>query len=500
MTSVSRTTKLGLETLAGAALLGIAGDVLLRALPWGLNAFVCTAALVAVGWSLVQRNRLAVGPDALWLAAAALLIGSNFVARASTMLHLLDVTGLVIVLAVAGLSLQGVTLRGRHAWQYVRAGVESAVSSWIGVFQLVGFDIAWNELPRGGRMQHARAAALGGAIAFPLLVVFGGLFASADAMFHHAVAGLLNVDFGALVSHTFTFGLLAAVTAGYFRGALLRAPRGPLAETQGVSLRAVPVVTALVLVDLLFLGFVVIQIRYLFGGGGGGGGAQVAGLTYAEYARRGFFELVTVSALVLPVLLGGDWLLRNEPHAHQRMFRIGAAVLLGLLAIVMASALRRMRLYVAEYGLSEIRLYSTAFMLYLAAAFAWFAWTALRGERRRFAFGALVQGFATLGVLHLVNPDALIARTNLARPVSQRPFDGWYAASLSADAVPVLLEALPRLDPAARCSVAAGLLAQHRDLEHDDWRNWNLSRARARRLLRDQWDRLQADACAAPTS
>ena len=496
MSTVSRTTKLGLEALAGAALLGVAGDVLLRALPWGLNAFVCTAALVALGWCLVRRNRVAVGPDALWLAVAALLIGSNFVARASTMLHLLDAIGLTIVLAVACLSLQGVALRGRHAWQYVRAGLESVVSAGIGVFQLVGCDITWSELPRGGRLEHARAAALGGAIAFPLLVVFGGLFASADAMFHHAVAGLLNVDFGALVSHTFTFGLLAAVTAGYFRGALLRAPRGPLREIGGVSLRAVPVVTALILVDLLFVGFVVIQIRYLFGSGG----AQVVGLTYAEYARRGFFELVTVSALVLPVLLAGDWLLRNEPHGHQRVFRLVAAVLLGLLAIVMASALRRMRLYVAEYGLSEIRLYSTAFMLYLAAAFAWFACTALRGARRRFAFGALVQGFATLGVLHLVNPDALIVRTNLARPVSQRPFDGWYAASLSADAVPVLLEALPRIDPPARCSVGAGLLAQRHDLEQDDWRNWNLSRARARRLLQDHWQRLQADACEAPKS
>jgi hypothetical protein len=486
MTAVSRTTKLGLEALGGAAVLGLTGDVLLRALPWGLNAFLCTATLIAVGACLVHRNHVAVGPDALWLAAAALLIGSNFVARASIMLHLFDLVGLAIVLAVACLSLRGVALRGRHAWQYLRAGVEGLTSAGVGVFQLVGYDVTWSELPRGGRLEHARAAAL---------VVFGSLFASADAVFHDAVANLLNVDFGALVSHTLTFGLLAAVAAGYFRGALLRpVPHGPVQQTNGLALRAVPVVTALVLVDVLFLGFVVIQIRYLFGG------AEIVGLSYAEYARRGFFELVTVTALVLPVLLAGDWLLRNEPHGHQRVFRIVAGALLGLLAIIMASALRRMRLYVAEYGLSEIRLYSTAFMIYLAVAFAWFAWTALRGERRRFAFGALVQGLATLGVLHLVNPDALIVRTNLARPVSERPFDGWYAASLSADAVPVLLEALPRLDPEARCAVSAGLLAQGRDLEHDDWRNWNLSRARARRLLHDQLERLKAEACQPPKS
>src|SRR5207302_4387288 len=111
----------------------------------------------------------------------------------------------------------------------------------------------------------------------------------------------------------------------------------------------------------------------------------------------------------------------------------------------MASALERMRLYVDAYGLSQIRLYSTAFMLYLAGVCAWFGWTTLRGLPRRFAFGALVQAFAMLGGLHLVNPDALIVRTNLARPPAERPFDGWYAASLSADAVPLLLDALPRV-------------------------------------------------------
>src|SRR5207248_1869926 len=76
------------------------------------------------------------------------------------------------------------------------------------------------------------------------------------------------------------------------------------------------------------------------------------GVTYAEYARRGFFELVTASALVLPLLTGADWLLRNEPAAHQRTFRQLAIVLLLLLAAVMASALERMRLYVSAYGLS----------------------------------------------------------------------------------------------------------------------------------------------------
>jgi hypothetical protein len=495
MSAISDRTRLGLEILGAGVVLGITGDGLLRATPWGLNALLCTTGLVTAAVWLVRRHRVAVSADAPWLGAAALLVASTFVARDSRTLHAFDTIGLTIVLAVSFMSIQGVGLRGRQAWHYVRAGFDAAVSAWIGVFPLVGRDVTWSELPRGGRLGQARAAALGAALAFPLLVVFGGLFSSADAVFHDVAADLFAIDFDSVLGHLALFGIFTALTAGYLRGALLRAaPSRSVAEGDSrLSLGIIPVATALGLVDLLFLMFVVIQLRYLFGGAELI--ATATGLTYAEYARRGFFELVTASALVLPLLAGADWLLQNESREHQRTFRQLAIVLLLLLAVVMASALARMRLYVGAFGLSEIRVYSTAFMLYLAGVFAWFAWTTLRGERRRFAFGALVQGFVVLGGLHLVNPDALIIRTNLARPPAERPFDGWYAASLSADAVPLLLEALPRLDGRQQCTVAAGLREQLGRLERDDWRNWNFARARARRLLRDQSARLQVDVC-----
>jgi hypothetical protein len=498
MSAVSERTRLGLHILGVAAVLGALGDALLRVLPWGLNAMVCSAGLVAAAGWLVRRHQVPVSRDAPWLGAAALLVASNFVARDAAILRLFDAIGIAILLAVAGLSLQGVALRGRQAWRYVHAGIASAVSAWVGVFPLVGQDVTWSELPTEGRMRQVRGAALGATLAFPVLVVFGGLFTSADSVFRAVVANAFAIDFGALLSHVILFAVCGALVAGYFRGALIR-PVVPAQEGEsGLSLGIIPVGTALGLVDLLFLVFVVVQLRYLFGGATLVLAAD--GLTYAEYARHGFFELVTASALVLPLLAGADWLLRGEPVEHQRIFRQLATVLLLLLAVVMASALERMRLYVGAFGLSQVRLYSTAFMLYLAAVSAWFGWTTLRGQRGRFAFGALVQGFAVLGALHLVNPDALIVRTNLARPGSERPFDGWYAASLSADAVPPLLAALPRLDGPSRCAVATGLITQRGRLERDDWRNWNFARARARRLLIDQEGRLRALACPAPRS
>ena len=494
MSAVSGRTRLGLEILGAGAALGVPGDTLLRAVPWGLNALICTAGLVGAAAALVRRHRVAVSADAPWLAAAALLIGSNFVARDSGTLQAFDAIGLVIVFAVAFLSIQGVSLRGREVWHYLRAGFDAALSAWFGVFPLVGRDVTWSELP-AGRLRQVRAFALGATLAFPLLVVFGALFSSADVVFHDVVADLFKIDFGSIMGHIALFGIFAGLSAGYLRGAMLRPTpsHSPPDRDAKLALGIIPVATALGLVDLLFLVFVVIQLRYLFGGADLV--ATATGLTYAEYARRGFFELVTASGLVLPVLAGADWLVRNDSREHRRTFRQLAIVLLLLLAVVMASALERMRLYVGAFGLSEIRVYATAFMLYLAGVFAWFAWTTLRGQRRRFAFGALIQGFVVLGGLHLLNPDAFIVRTNLARPPAERPFDGWYAASLSADAVPPLLDVLPRLDERAQCSVAAGLLEQRTRLERNDWRNWNFARSRALRLLKDQSAGLHAVRC-----
>ena len=120
-----------------------------------------------------------------------------------------------------------------------------------------------------------------------------------------------------------------------------------------------------------------------------------------------------------------------------------AGALLVLLCVVMVSALQRMRLYQREYGLTELRVYMTGTMIWLAVVFVWAAATVLRGRRQLFAVGALVSGFAAIFAVHVINPDALIARTNLDRPKLDLP----YLTNLSDDATPELVEALPTLDP-----------------------------------------------------
>src|ERR687885_652496 len=181
---------------------------------------------------------------------------------------------------------------------------------------------------------------------------------------------------------------------------------------------------------------------------------------------------VVPNPLAPPLLLLADWALERKRRRDHIVFAGLAATLVLLLLAVVASALERLWIYQQEYGLTELRVYATALVLWLGIVLLWFCGTVLRRRRRSFAVGALVAGFAAVVAMNVLNPDALIARTNVARPHA----DVGYLARLSADATPTLLRALPSLPRPEQRRLAAALLAR---APRHDWRSWNLDRSRA---------------------
>jgi len=485
-------TRLGLSILAQGLALGLLSDLLLRALPWGVSVTICGVALVAAGFWTVRRFHVPVSADAGWLALSAVLCAVAYVRRDSPTLRMLDIGAFAVAIALTALATQGASVRLRGVSAYVISVCVACANSWFGGARLVLADIPWRDLHVGGRWRVFGAVGIGLLVSVPLLVVFGGLFVSADATFA-ALVSSLHVDLGTLASHVFLIGVFGAIAAGTLRGACLGsahvAAAGERLEQPGIRLSTTA--TVLTVLDALFLLFVAIQARWLFGGS-----AVIqatSGLTVSEYARRGFFELVTAAALVLPVLLVAEWATRRDGGTQETAFRALATLLVLLVGVMLVSALQRMLLYVQYFGLTEQRLYTTAFMVWLGGVFAWLGWTVLRGARARFAFGALVQGTAVLAGLHLVNPDGLITRVDARRGATSAPFDAAYTAGrLSADAVPALLDVLPRLAPAERAEVASDLLRRWRAEPRGDWRSWNWAAARAHTLVATRAAELEA--------
>jgi hypothetical protein len=472
----------------GAGLgLGVLADLLLRATPWGANLAVWMAALIGTGAWLTRRFRTPIAAETPWLALIALLLAADSARRDAPDLLALTLLGLVASLATTAWAARGGAPRREGVAPWLRAWIAAARDSAMGVLPLTLSDIRWSDPDASRPLRLAPAIGAGVLLAIPLLIAFGALFASADAVFETLLDRTLRPE--TLMPHVVVLLAGTAVSAGYLRHALLGRSDDHRREPASLATAYVPVITALTLVTALFLLFVVVQLRYLFGGASL---VQVtAGLTYADYARRGFFELVSASALVLPVLVAAEWAVRGATASRRAWFRRLAAVLLVLVAVIVASALARMRLYVGAFGLTTTRIYATAGEVCLLGIFGWFAWTSLRGDHGRFAWGAFLTGLAVLGGLHALNPDAFVARWNLARPASERPFDAEYAAKLGADAAPALAAAVPRLAPADRCVIVARLRSW--DEAGHDWRTWNLARARARRLAREHaaaWDAL----------
>ena len=250
------------------------------------------------------------------------------------------------------------------------------------------------------------------------------------------------------------------------------------------TLGTVETVIILGLIDLLFLGFVIIQVQYLFGGMDFI--QQAPDFKLADYARRGFGELVAVSALVLPMLLASHWLLRREAGKTERIFKVLAGVQIGLLFVIMASAVQRLVLLTGElgYGLTTVRFYPMVFMIWLAVVFGWFTLTVFRGARNHFAWGALWSAIVILGVTNLINPDAFIAQTNVRLMHQGRAFDAGYNSHLSDDAVPILFDALPSMNPDDQCWVAYRLYRRREEAKQElDLRSWNVSRSSARSMM-----------------
>jgi len=483
---VGERTRLGLAVLGVALVLGGLGDLLLRATPWGINFLIWVTALVGLAVSLAKWGRVGTGGEGKWLVFVAVVFAAGVVLRDSPVLVFLDGFGVLISLSLVVWRGRSGSLSRSGIWDYILGGVFTGALTSAGPVPVSVADIEWREVVRGRWKGQALAVSRGVLLAAPLLLLFGALLVAADAIFERLVIDVFGFDLADVVSHLFLNFTFAWITSGLlWAGLMARVPEYfAIPRPRVVSLGIVEVGIVLGLLDLMFLTFVVIQVRYLFGGAGRVEAKAV--LTYAEYARHGFFELVTVTALALPLLLIAHWLLRAENQVHQRLFKALAGIMIGLLFVIVASALQRMYLYQQEFGLTELRLYTTVFMLWISTVLIWFVITVLRDRRERFAFGALIAGFAAIVAINAMNPDALIASTNIDRMEEGKRFDAYYLTTLSADAVPVLVEALPETGDKILWQdyTVKEELVYRWDTRSPDWCTWNLGRSRARQSIK----------------
>lgn len=483
-----------LSTILTASLAaGIAGDQLLRATPWGVNFSLWTAAVVGILVFVAQRlgDPLPKGSHAV--AAGTLLTGA--------MLAIRDAADLSFWNAAATLAGVGLMAARTRTGTLLRSGIGESIGNLLlqGVYcsfgpLVLGFSVLQARRRGAAAVVPARWLGIlrGTAVAVPALLLFGGLLTAADAGFEYFVEEVLHIDLATVLSHLLLTAVLAWLAAGFLhlRFNARETVFTTLPPVKGPNAGPTEMKILLGSLDVLFAAFVAFQVPYFFGGQ-----SAVLGnpdLTYAEYARRGFFELITVAAVALPLLLGAEWTLRKDDPRALRLFRILAGVMLCLLLVMLVSAAHRLHLYTSVYGLTPARVHAAAVLVWLAFTLPWFGATVLRGRRERFFFGSAAAACGFLLLLNAFDPDALVARVNVTRFASAGTFDAQQAARLGAEAVPVLLESLHVLPPADRDIVARALLSRYgTEAGLRGWRSWNLALGRAERMVGERKEELR---------
>ena len=301
------------------------------------------------------------------------------------------------------------------------------------------------------------------------VVVFGLLFASADALFAEWVGAVVpDLDLGTFVLR----GFLAAFVGGVVLGATYLAINPPALETEALPSRPVAQryewLVPVLLVDAVFVVFLLAQATVIFGGHDYL--ERTTGLTYAEYVHQGFGQLTVATALTLLVVWAAARKAPRATSADLLWMRGSLGLLCAMTLVVVASALYRMHVYQEAYGFTQLRLLVDVFEGWLGLLVVG---VMVAGVTLRAAWlprAALLSGAGALLGLALINPDAWVAERNLDRYEATGKIDWAYLQSLSADMVPAL-EGRPE-------DVVACALMGQTEID-DDWLEWNLGRHRA---------------------
>ena len=479
--------------IAAAALLGITADAFMRGLQPGLGLALWIALLGVNAVILIWRAGRSVSRETtLWLCAASVFALATAWRNAEE-LQAFDILATVACLAMAAIATRdsGAALFARRLRDTFFTAFEVARGVAIGMLPL-----AFREAVPDDSAHHALGRARSFirpiVLAAVAVLIFGSLLRGADPIFA-SVFAFPAIDLDAVASHVVISGFFAWIVAGWARAALAHDPvlhRAPAGLPIRLDIR--DVTAALGTLIALFAAFIITQLGWFFGGE-----AFLrarTGLTAAAYARQGFFQMVWIVVLVVPILVATRVALGTS-RALARRHTMLAVPLVGLLGAIIASAMLRLKMYVHFYGLTTDRLYPMVFMLWLAVVLAWLSVTVLRDWGRPFVAGAVLSGLAALLTLNAIDPDAIVARVNLDRAQSlpsdaAQSLDLAHLATLRGGGVELATRAI--LQRAAvpapnketldeRCDAALSLLkrwgvgstARARSQDGGAWRYWN---------------------------
>ena len=422
------------------------------------------------------------GPNTVWITSAiAVVIAFGASITADPFIHALIVLSVILFLALSMLLSSNPAVRRITAAFVVPAPVVAFATAIVEAIKR-GVD-ALNLV----RSERARSILRGVLITAPIVVIFALLLAVADPTFaewRNSIRDLLTS--WAFVPRTFFFAGMLALTLGAYGFAQRESAQAAFTVQPIESRKWLGATERLILlgsIAALFWLFLAVQLSYFFGNLPHIAGS---GVTFSDYARRGFAELTVVASASVVLVLLSERFGRSE--GREGMLRLATIALIVGVLFLLASAFNRVLLYEDAYGYTTARLYAQCYMIVVAVALIALGWE-IRGTlepSRLFRIAGLV-ATAMLIVLIYWNHEAWIASRNIDRLATTGKLDVTYLTrDLSPNAVPTLISRLASLPEPSRGELQRALTARYTGrgkIFDRRWYEWNLRMDQAREAL-----------------
>jgi hypothetical protein len=474
-----------------SAALGWLFDVLLFGKMFGIG-FPLYVSLIIIGLiSLATYFRKTFDKQVTWLFISLLAFSLMIAVRTSFFLTFLNLLAcLLILLIITATSFKQNLIHFRLA-DYAKLTL--LPFRWVDPFFRTFAELATIRSSDKHR-ETAQRILKGLMLTVPVIAVFILLLSSADLVFQRYLSNFITLQpetLARLMNSTVVAVLFMGAYAYIFYSSQNEAARKS-EHSRGFSLGSIESSMLLGSLSLLFAIFILVQFAYLFGGVET---VLAQGFTYADYARRGFFELVETSALALFLLIAVEAFVIKLDKSHLKSFRWLSSTLVLEVLLIMGSAIKRLALYESAYGFSIARLYAHVIIFFLAAIFGLLLYKIHKDAREEtFAFRSFITALLFLGIMNGINPDAFIARQNINRYVKTNQLDVVYLTQLSDDALPETMKVLDIKDEQLRGLFASTTYRNQVgriEAKYQDWQSLNFSSTKADRLLQSQMKELE---------
>lgn len=322
---------------------------------------------------------------------------------------------------------------------------------------------------------------IGTIISAPILILIIWLLSSADTVFKNLFT---DIPFWSIIKHIMII-LPISIYVFSFIFSIFKTKKSDKKKMYGkikwkLFIDPTVLLTILSLLNIVYIIFAVIQFTYLFGGDTF---MLPSSFSYAEYARKGFFELLVVTVINFVILFFSITFVKKESRKANTVIRSFLSALIFCTFILLISAFYRMVLYEMAYGYTYLRIFVQAFMLLLFLLFIVnlvYVWHSKMPIITAYILCSLILFI----ILNFANIDVIIAKNNINRYYDTGEIDVYYLEGLSYDAIATTAGLIDCQDKEIAAQVMNYFEREKKILaEQSSWQSINLSKIKAQRIL-----------------